>query len=177
MTLQRQRPDLLFTWVKPWRRKGKKYSTVNKNVLWGNSLWVLCDGKESCKETLNFTKARSQVLEGTPPPLPSLEMTPRLWVQEHFAKWHAALSCWFLFFICIVELRCRCYSRKTSQVRQQYFNISTDLWMVCHWAEKDPAWTSESHYNSIWIDAGLKGPHFPTSQSAEHFQCLRQPAD
>lgn len=108
----------------------KKYSSVNKNVLWGNSLWVLCSEKEKKRKLKNYFKfhqSEESCLGGNPH-FPSLEMT-LLSSEYRNTKWHAALSCCFLFFICIVSPCCCCYLRKTSQVRQRYLIA----WQIFEW--------------------------------------------
>lgn len=76
-------------------------------------------------------------------------------------KWHAALSCCFLFFICIVTPRCCCYLRKTSQVRQRYLTA----WQIFEWLatrlRRSPAtfWNQRSLYLNRRMSHRCPFPH------------------
>lgn len=67
------------------------------------------------------------------------------------------------------------WRRGAAVVRQQYFNGSTDLWMVCHRGENDLG--QPQNHCSLHLDGSSHtGPHFPPSQSVQHSQCLQKPA-
>lgn len=73
MTLQRRRPDLLFTWVRQWRGKAKIQFCQQECALRKFSLGSLWR-KRKVQRCFKFHKSEESSLGGNPP-FPSLEMT------------------------------------------------------------------------------------------------------
>lgn len=139
----------------------------------GSVQWKKRKGK--VQKFIIFHQSIESSLGGNPH-FPFVEMT-LLSCEYRNTKWQAALSCWFLFFICIVMPRCCLCLRKTSQVRQRYFNSTADLWMVAHWGEKDTSDPLKPPQLPIHLNRRLAGPFFSTSQSLDQFHCLHKPGN
>lgn len=122
--------------------KNQNYNTVNNHVFWGNSLWVLSSQNEKCKDTLNFTKAESW----RETPVESHEMT-RQTEEEHSAKCHAALLCYFLRSISASWSRVVAVNRwrRGSTILMA---LRTLEWFIIGWGGAETTWANPN--SSIW---------------------------